>query len=255
MPLKKLYSLALLTSLTLACQTNRQTASEASGPDSTVAVTVSTTAAEGPTESPDNFLIIPGQQVGAVRATSSEARLRALLGAANVVRDTFYMAEGQFEIGTTLFKNTADQAQIVWKDMKSFTKPDIVMIRPEYDDNNELKVGTGGKTVQWTVPIGTAGSLSLGTSLREVERLNGKPFKLYGFGWDYGGNASDWQRGRLQDKDGKTYLSATFGVGEEFSGSESKLYDSVMGDSEFLSSNAAMQSLNPTIKTLTISFR
>ncbi|MEZ0610958.1 hypothetical protein ACAW74_20770 [Fibrella sp. WM1] len=242
-----------MASLTLACQTKQDTPSEATGPDS--ATVASTTAAQAPTESPDNFLVIPSQQVGVVRANSSEAELRKLLGAANVVRDTIYMAEGAFEIGTTLFKNTADQAQILWKDTKTFARPDMVLLRPEYDENNELKPGTGGKAVQWTVPVGTAGSLSPGTSLRDVEKLNGKPFKLYGFGWDYGGQSSDWQGGKLQDTDGKTYLSAAFGVGAEFTGSESKLYDSVMGDSEFLSSHAAMQSLNPTIKTLTISFR
>ncbi|CCG98065.1 hypothetical protein FAES_0051 [Fibrella aestuarina BUZ 2] len=251
--MKKQFVLVALATSAIACQTKQETSTTLTSPDSTTVA--STTVAEGPGESPDNFVVIPGRQVGVVRANSTEAGLRELLGAANVVRDTIYMAEGEFDIGTTLFKNTADQAQIIWKDKKRFARPEIVLLRPEYDENNELLTGTGGKTVQWTVPIGTAGSLSLGTSLREVERLNGKPFKLYGFGWDYGGLSSDWQRGKLQDTDGKTYLSAAFGVGAEFTGSESKMYDSVLGDGEFLSSNAAMQALNPTIKTLTISFR
>jgi hypothetical protein len=34
-------------------------------------------------------------------------------------------------------------------------------------------------------------------TLAEIEKINGKPFKLYGFEWDFGGRSSNWQGGEL----------------------------------------------------------
>jgi hypothetical protein len=244
----------LLALLVMACQPKKQVATETQRPDS-AAVTDTTAAADAAAmESPDNFIIFPGRQVGMVKGTSTEASLRDLLGPENVVRDTVYMSEGEFEMGTTLFKNTADQAQIIWKDKARFANPEVVFLRPAYDDTNQLRPGTAGQQVQWTMPVGEAGRIGIGTSLRAVQQANGKPFKLYGFGWDYGGASAGWQKGNLETPDGKSYLTLHFGFEADFYETENKLYESVLGDSEFGSDSPAMQRLNPTVKTITLSF-
>ena len=196
--------------------------------------------------SPDNFVIIPGEQVGNIRATSTEKQLVELLGSENVtVHDTIYVGEGNTEPGTTLFKGTPDEVQILWADKEGFAQPDAVIIRPATD-----KPGTAGTTTQWMLADG----LKIGSTLKEVEKLNGKPFSLYGFSWDYGGTVSNWHGGRYQAKDGKTYFSVVFGYGE-LTPEQEKLSEKVMGDSEFSSSNPTMQQLNPTIQTMTIRFK
>lgn len=245
--------LLLLTALTVACRSKNQTGSETQSPGNTAASALDAGSAGDPTESPDNFVIIPGQQVGAVRAGSTEASLKSLYGPELVVRDTVYLGEGEYEIGTTVFKNTADQIQIIWKDKQAFARPEVMFVRPAYDAQGNLRPGTAGRQVQWRVPVGE-GSIGVGTSLREVEQANGKPFKLYGFGWDYGGTTSDWQGGKLMTADKKSFLTLLFGFEPDFSISENKFYDTVLGDGEFLSSLSAMQSLNPTVKSLTVSF-
>src|SRR5262249_17585108 len=50
-----------------------------------------------------------------------------------------------------------------------------------------------GSASDWTAPHG----LKLGMALEDVEKANGKPFKLSGFGWDYGGLVVDWNKGAL----------------------------------------------------------
>ena len=196
--------------------------------------------------SPDNFVIIPGEQVGTIRANSTEAELMAMLGKENVtIHDTIYVGEGATEPGTTLFKGTPDEVQILWVDKKAFARPEAVIVRPATD-----KPGTVGKVTQWS----TADGLKIGTTLKDVEKLNGKPFSLYGFSWDYGGTVSNWQGGTYQAKDGKSYISLVFGYGE-LSAEQEKLSEKVMGDSEFSSSNPAMQQLNPTVQTMTIRFK
>ncbi len=196
--------------------------------------------------SPDNFVIIPGEQAGNIRATSSEAELIKLLGRENVTpNDTIYVAEGATEVGTTLFKGTPDEAQILWLDKTKKARPDAVILRPATD-----KPGTAGNQAQWMTDSG----LKIGSTLKDVEKLNGKPFKLYGFGWDYGGSASSWEGGTLEGKDGKTYVSIVFGYGE-LSAAQEKLVDKVSGDGEFVSSNPDMQQLNPVIQTMTVRFK
>ncbi|MBO0934054.1 hypothetical protein [Fibrella aquatilis] len=257
--MKPTFTLFTLSVVLWACQSRKNSPQEAQKPK--IPASVPDAPVDKPQESPDNFVIIPGQQAGPVRANSTEASLKSLYGAKLVVRDTVYMGEGEFEIGTTVFKNTADQIQILWKDKQAFARPEIVFIRPAYDDNNQLRPGTAGKEIQWTIRSSdsptdsTPDFIKIGTTLRDVEKANGKPFKLYGFGWDYGGTTAGWEGGKLQAADKKSYLSLIFGFDAAFYEAENKLYDTVMGDSEFLSNNPAMQQLNPTVQTLSVSFR
>lgn len=225
------FFLLALLALT-ACQgTTDQTGS---APDS-----VATVAEVGqPEGSPDNFYCIPGVQAGNVKANSSEARLIAMLGAENVVRDSVYIGEGYYEKGTTLFKGTPDEAQILWKDTVNYANPTSLMIR-----------SAQGKPGQWLVDNGVV----MGMSLKEVEKINGKPFKISGFGWDYGGFATDWQRGKLAGKNEAQNLVLRFYYNIE----DDKLgaiADKVLGEGPFLSSNPAMQQLNPKVVEITIGF-
>lgn len=230
-----------------ACQ-QQQTDATKHAPDSLVSGPSLVPSAAAPGITPISFLIIPGQQVGPINEGTTEASLIALLGAANVRRDTIYLAEGAFDIGTTLYKNTIDQAQILWADKRHFAHPQSVLLRPERDENNKL-LASG--TPRWITDQG----LKIGMSLRAVEKLNGRAFALYGFGWDYGGLSAGWKGGTLEKKGGKTFIGMGFGVPNPLSKAQEKLYESVMGDQEFLSNDPAMQQLNPSIQNLTISFK
>ncbi len=232
----------------LACQQKQTDTTEATTDSLVSKASMIQSASETPRPSPITFLIIPGLQVGPVNATATEDSLIALLGAENVLRDTIYIAEGDFDIGTTLYKNTANQAQILWADKRRFALPESVLIRPARDEDNNLLPGPAPKWV-------TSTGLKIGMSLRNVEKLNSRAFTLYGFGWDYGGLSAGWRGGRLEQKDGKTFIGLGFGVPDPLSRVQVKLYESLMGDQEFLSDNPAMQQLNPTVQTLTISFK
>lgn len=40
----------------------------------------------------------------------------------------------------------------------------------------------------------------IGTTSAELQAMNGKPFKFYGFEWDYGGAITDWNGGAMEPK-------------------------------------------------------
>ncbi|QJD80232.1 hypothetical protein [Spirosoma rhododendri] len=195
----------------------------------------------------NDFRIVPGQRAGLIHYSTSESELLRLLGASVVTTgDTVYGAEGEVFIGTTLYKGTADEAQILYRDSSQRQHPELVLIRPTLTDidGNLLP---NPKPTRWT----TADGLRIGTTLHELERRNGKPFRLWGFGWDYGGNVSDWQGGRLE-KGGRSLLAMTLGPPPTMTSAQQKDYEAVMGDGEFMSSLAPLQRLDPVVQVMQV---
>lgn len=203
-----------------------------------------------PTTPASDFLIVPGVRVGPVRATTSEAALVKLLGRSVVtVADTLYGPEGDALIGTTLYKGTADEVQIFYGDEEKRTRPAAVIVRPKpYNDD--------GDPIQFPAPTrwATADGLRIGMTLKELERRNGKPFALWGFAWDYGGEITDWKGGKLDQTNPKLSVGITLGAPAVRTAAQEKAYDTVQGDTKFVSSGAAMQLLNPVITKLSVGF-
>lgn len=164
----------------------------------------------------ENTLIVPGKSVGPITANSTRADLVRLFGAANLKDGTLYEAEGEEVPGSVLFpKDPQRRLEILW------TKRKRVATLKFY-----------GQRSVWH----TAEGITLGTSLAQLEKLNGKPFKFSGFGWDYGGQILDWQGGKLKTvlKDVWTDLDA--GPQDNTTG--------VSGDSEFFSDKVLKKGLH-----------
>jgi hypothetical protein len=92
----------------------------------------------------------------------------------------------------------------------------------------------------------TAQGVTLGTTLQELEKINGKPFDIMGLGWDFGGTVSDWKGGALQ---GMTLRcdEPTGQISEEESAS-------ISGDQVVQSNLPAMQKANPRVTKIVVSF-
>ena len=165
--------------------------------------------------------------MGSVPWKGSEREVFLAFGAANV-RDTLIaMGEGQTAPGAIVYpEDPQRRIEIVWGDPGAKRSLSRVILR--------------GDRSKWTLRPG----VSLGTSLRELEERNGRPFRLTGFGWDYAGAVISWQGGALDS-------TLTPGVHiylmprpERRAGPE---YSRLQGDREFLSSDPAMQELNPRV--------
>lgn len=165
--------------------------------------------------------------------TTSEKSLTTNFGAKNVKHQTVHVAEGETADGTVIYPNDAKRrVSFIWKDAK---KRDVVeVIRLE------------DKPSLWHLP----NQITTGTTLVQLEKLNGKPFKLSGFDWDYGGNVLSWNGGKLESllksKSGK--FSATLSLAPLGTNTPEEL----IGDREILSSNAKMRKLNPVVAVVNI---
>ena len=191
------------------------------------------TPAASPSGSPvaqagNDFLIVPEQRFGPITIDSSEATLKEQFGAEQVRREKMYVGDGQEWNGIAVYPDQPDKrVEVFWF---------------EEDPKRVQMIQIHGEASQWK----TAQGVSLGTTLVELEKLNGKPFELLGLGWDFGGGVTDWKGGALQ---GLTMRVDSTTV--ELTEAESS---QVLGDQTVKSDNPAMRKANPSVSKITVNF-
>ena len=170
-----------------------------------------------------------------------ERALKIQFGSANVTTGLVPWggAEGDYNEGTILFADRADaRLEIYWRDRVARRTPEWVDVR--------------GSSSQWRSP----GGVTLGADLKAVERLNGRPFRLNGWGTDAGGALISWESGLLarQDADG-CRIGFRFNPPDVAARPDLRtLLRQVPGDREYSSGHPAMQALNPRINESVIVF-
>src|SRR5262249_44890200 len=125
----------------------------------------------------------------------------------------------------------------IWKNTKQ--KQQIKTIRIN-GDQSVWKVGA---------------SISLGTSLKELQKLNGRPFILTGMQWDYSGTVLSWEKGNLEKEfssSGRIIIRLERSAQEEYKILTLDEAQTIAGDQEFRSDNKIMQKLNPKVYEIII---
>jgi hypothetical protein len=179
----------------------------------------------------DPWLILVNGEKGAINAHTTRQDLVRMYGASNVVDKDVDVSEEETEAGTVVFpKDPQRTIEIRWKDPDKKTLPAFVQIQ--------------GDTSRWKA----VHNISLGTTLKELERLNGRPFHLAGFGWDYSGTVSSWDKGSLAAEldGGHGHLLLRLGPPSDTHVPEEE-QSQVLGDSDFSSDHPVMQKLNPRV--------
>jgi hypothetical protein len=165
---------------------------------------------------------------------ATHAKLASKSGAANLV--TEYDGEADAEV-TILFPNDPERRlKIEWKDQKARRTPAHITI---------------ALRSSWSVA-----GVAIGTSLVELERLNGGPFKLNYFEGDYGGAITDWLSGHFNTPlSGGCVLGAFIGIEGQLPEAASKALDKeVTPDRSLLSSGIGLRSAKPVVTQMIVSF-
>jgi hypothetical protein len=186
-----------------------------------------------PASPASDWRVNPRSGSGPLTPEGSEVELRERYGLIAVDSVRVELGEGETTPGTALYPgDSLRRAEIVWKDTLARRRPARVILR-----------GTQSK---WQVGQG----ISLGTSLQELERLNGRPFTLAGFGWDYAGVITDWKGGALDSTLVGVKLYLDPGPAQQ----QSAAYSQVLGDRDYSSDLPAMQQLNPKVGQIFVDF-
>ena len=164
---------------------------------------------------------------------AGHADLVQAFGASNVVEQEIEGVEGATMKASVLYPGDPKaRLEITWSDEQARRGPIV-----RATDQSAWAAASG---------------IRIGTALGEVEKINGKPFKLSGFDWDLGGWVLDWQGGALgQPQPGGCVIGIEFVHPED--APEANL-SKVIGDNEFLSDSADMRAVAPYVGAVTISY-
>lgn len=176
-----------------------------------------------------DWVIVPGLRVGPIGAATTMAQLEQRYGTA-VRAAQVSQGEGETAPGAVLFPDDSTRrVEITWND--SVPGP--------------ARVTLSGDSSRWH----TAEGVTLGTSLADLERLNGGPFTLAGFGWDYGGTVLDWRGGALDGYGGGRLIIRL----SPDSATEASL-PQLQGDAPFSSDLPAMRAAAPRVSEIIVQF-
>jgi hypothetical protein len=181
----------------------------------------------------EDWKIEPGVRIGALNRYGSELDLARAYGARNLRDSSVTFGEGESFPGTLLYPDDPQRRlEIVWADPGAKRAARRAVLR--------------GERSRWMLPR----QISLGSSLADLERANGRPFRLSGFGWDYAGAVTSWGGGALDSLLQGVHLYLEPRI-EDRAGSA---YRRLQGDREFDSGNADMQALGPRVYQILVDF-
>lgn len=170
----------------------------------------------------DDSTIIVGERVGPIEKGMTLFGLKTMFGGGKVKAVKIPGAEGEEIDGARLFGGTEREIEILFN--------------PEGDEKEIWDVRIIGKGWKF------ANGLTKKMSIAEIEKVNGKPYQVNGFGWDYGGWAN-FEGGKLEGK-----VSIRFSP-------EGDVDDSLSGDKQIPSTNKKLRAAKVSMTDISVSLR
>jgi hypothetical protein len=141
--------------------------------------------------------------------------------------------EGSKIPGTILFPTDPKRRlEVLWANDAGRTDTSVIAIN--------------GKS-QWSAPKG----MKLGLGIAALEKANGRPFKITGFGADGTAGVVGWEGGALSSLPGGCKMGMRLAVDPK---SPPEARSAVAGDKEFLSNDEAVRALKPTVVEILIGY-
>jgi len=162
---------------------------------------------------------------------ASEAKVAAVFGADNVTWTQVDGPAGSKLNASVLFpQDPKRRLEVLWQSDDTRTGTRLVAIN--------------GKS-SWIAPKG----VKLGLTPAALQRINGRPFTLRGFGGDHGGEVTDWQGGALATLPGGCRIGARFAAGSRRAPGAD-----LVGDKDIASNAPSLRRLAPTVAEIVIGY-
>lgn len=164
--------------------------------------------------------------------TTSEDNIMAAFGQQYVIHGNVPQPNGTMAPGSILLPNEPKlRVEIAWADALGYTSP----TRASFSE--ETRWGVQG--------------VSIDSTLAEVVRANGGPFKLVGFGGTNGGMVTDWLGGRLGNLPGPCKLGVQFALPAT---APDSAVARVSGSTVYSSTDDAMRAISPTVGRIWVNY-
>lgn len=167
----------------------------------------------------------------AITAKTTLAELEKAYGKANVVTGETDGPEGTTIIATTIFpKDEAKKFEVYWWDEEKRERLAGYTVANDSQGPGGLKVGMG---------------------IAAVEKINGRPFTLSGFYWDYGGFAN-FQDGKLGDLQDGCYVGVAFTP--SIDPPNDKISTAISGEQQLNSNMKEFEVIKPVVQSINVGF-
>ncbi|MBO9589324.1 hypothetical protein [Devosia sp.] len=162
---------------------------------------------------------------------SSDALVRETFGEDNVETGTVYGVEGIEFLATTVYPDDPERVmQFSWWDEEKLEYLSSVELAPSQE---------------------TPAGVRIGMSVEEVEAINGEPFTIGGFWWDYGGGAV-FEKGALANPETGCGFWIRFAPKDEYP--ESVDVTPVSGEVTVRSSEPLLETLDVRVQSINLGY-
>jgi hypothetical protein len=190
----------------------------------------------------NDWLIVPGQRVGPISATTTRAQLDELFGTDKVHDGTFTGGDVPEAATIVLGEDPGAGLAVTWDRERPAT----------------IRICFASPTgpCKWR----TSSGIRIGLPMRELERLNGKSFQLAGFASTGEGTVTSWRHGELEpDPAACGHLDVKLTPlakleDRPLSKSESDLIKQLGSDKAYSSTFLPLVELNPIVSVLEFRF-
>lgn len=186
----------------------------------------------------NDWMIIPSERIGPlIRKNLTEQNtvknIQDAFGLENIKETEFSIGEGETILGFSIYHNTENEIEF------HVNNKGVLFKFPSYNsyfyNNPDLS-----SQIKWEISNG----VKIGSSISEVQKINGKVFELSGFEWDYPGVVSAWLDGKLPSE-----LSIVF---RQTATEIPTQYEQITGDKIISSDNSVLQKTNPVVNFIYI---
>jgi hypothetical protein len=197
----------------------------------------------------NDFLLVPGVRVGPLTASAVKADVPRLFPGATVKDDELELDEGYVLQATFVNREKRPESlAIVWNGKTPDSHPKQVFVCR----------GRGRGECKWHA-VAPGGNIGVGVKMLDLEKINGKPFTIHGFGYGYGGNIESWDGGKIEKFDcNNSLLLGVDGVrnreGEFTVNVTSEEKQSFSGNRSIPTTNEGLRKLNPAITDIVFNF-
>lgn len=158
----------------------------------------------------EDRMMVPYTKAGGITVDSDYDELVSIYGKENVTNGIDHGPEGMEIQATFIYKGKPEQVVVYWED--------------DANRKGVSSVNVATDKSPWTTDQG----IRIGTTLAELEQINGKPIAFSGFGWDYGGMVTELNGGNIPNGLGLR-LVPVGNVAAKFTGDQTLKSDKVSG--------------------------
>jgi hypothetical protein len=170
---------------------------------------------------------------GVFARDSSHAKLASAFQPRNVAFTQVDASSGGKVMASVLYgKDPKRRLEVWWSKLASRSDTHLIVINGQSD---------------WIAP----GELHLGLTLAELEKLNGKAFKLSGFDKDHVATLSDWNGGQLGALAGGCTVGISLRADPK---AAATTLSTLPADRGFTSSDTALRAANPTVSEILVAY-